>query len=212
MDRETAGDRDVAGVNGAGDRLEAALRQNRPLWEILDRFGEIGLPDAWLVAGAIAQTVWNLAAGHRAERGIKDADLVYFDADDLSGEAEAAHERRIRERFAQLPYKIDVKNEARVHLWYEARFGYPIRPYGSVAEAIATFPTTATAVGVRRRGARFEYCAPYGLDDLWALVVRPNQLQITREVYQAKLDRWRVYWPHLTFLPWAAPTAAGAGG
>ena len=75
------------------------------------------------VAGAIAQTVWNLAAGHPAERGIKDADLVYFDAADLSAEAEAAHECRIRERFGDLPCKLDVKNEARVHLWYEARFG-----------------------------------------------------------------------------------------
>jgi hypothetical protein len=210
MDDETAGDRDVAGVNGTGDRLEAALRQNRSLSEILDRFDEIGLPDAWLVAGAIAQTVWNLAAGHPAQRGIKDADLVYFDAADLSADAEAAHERRIRERFAHLPYKLDVKNEARVHLWYEKRFGYPIRPYGSVAEAIASFPTTATAVGVRRHAGRFEYCAPYGLDDLWALIVRPNKAQISCEVYEAKLERWRAYWPYLTFLPWTAASAAAA--
>src|ERR1700730_3374080 len=39
---------------------------------------------------------------------------------------------------------------ARVHLWYEDRFGYALKPYLSSADAIATFPTTATAVGVRR--------------------------------------------------------------
>ena len=40
--------------------LEIALPQNRWLAEILERFEEIGLPDSWLVAGSIAQTIWNL--------------------------------------------------------------------------------------------------------------------------------------------------------
>jgi hypothetical protein len=45
------------------DDLEVALGQNRWLREILERFEEIALPDAWLVAGSIAQTVWNLGCG-----------------------------------------------------------------------------------------------------------------------------------------------------
>src|SRR5580704_17633427 len=40
--------------------LEIALRQNMWLGEILERFEEIALPDSWLVAGCIAQTIWNL--------------------------------------------------------------------------------------------------------------------------------------------------------
>jgi hypothetical protein len=205
MDRETSGACDAAVVVSAAERqLTAALRQNRILRAILDGFDEIGLPDAWLVAGAVAQTVWNLAGGHPAERGIKDADIVYFDRQDLSAASETAHERRLRARFADLGCTLDVKNEARVHLWYEARFGYPIAPYRSVADAIASFPTTATAVGVRRRADRVEYCAPYGLDDLLALVVRPNPAQITAEIYRAKLARWQTQWPYLTYLPWAA--------
>ena len=75
-------------------RLEAALRQNRSLWQILRRFDEITLPDAWLVAGAVAQTVWNLSLGRPAELVIKDVDLVYFDATDLSFEAEVAQAQR----------------------------------------------------------------------------------------------------------------------
>lgn len=47
------------------DRLEAALKENPPLREILERFDEVDLPDAWLVAGVVAQTVWNLSAGYR---------------------------------------------------------------------------------------------------------------------------------------------------
>src|SRR4029077_1736826 len=114
---------------------------------------------------------------------------------------EASHERRVRNLFQHLPIKLDVKNEARVHLWYEDRFGYAIKPYSSSADAIATFPTTATAVGVRQVCGKLECCAPFGLDDLFSLVVRPNKRQITRAIYEAKVDRWRSIWPLLTFLP-----------
>jgi uncharacterized protein len=184
------------------DRLEAALRQNKSLWEILEGFDEVGLPDDWLVAGSIAQTVWNLACGQPAEFGIKVADLVYFDARDLSSEAEADNEKRLRNFFSQVPLKLDVKNEARVHLWYERSFGYPIPPYSSTAEAIATFPTTATAIGVRRDAGKFQCCAPFGLDDLFQLVVRPNKKQITQRIYENKISRWRSIWPRLIYIPW----------
>jgi len=135
--------------------LEIALRQNKWLGEILERFEETVLPDCWLVAGAIAQTIWNLGYGLPVEFGLKDVDLIYFDEQDLSFEDEASHERRLCDIFQHLPIKIDVKNEARVHLWYEDRFGYAIKTYLSSADAIATFPTTATAVGIRRIRGKF---------------------------------------------------------
>jgi uncharacterized protein len=182
--------------------LETALRQNKWLGEILERFEEVALPDSWLVAGCIAQTIWNLGYAQPAEFGLKDVDLIYFDEQDLSFEAEAGHERRLRDLFEHPPVKLDVKNEARVHLWYEDRFGYAIQPYSSSADAIATFPTIATAVGVRQIRSKLECCAPFGLDDLFGLVVRPNERQITRAIYEAKVDRWRSLWPWLTYLPW----------
>ncbi len=143
--------------------LETALRQNKWLGEILERFEEVALPDSWLAAGCIAQTIWNLGCGQRAEFGLKDVDLIYFDEQDLSFEAEASHERRLRDLFQHLPIKLDVKNEARVHLWYEDRFGDAIKPYSSSADAIATFPTTATAVGVRQIRSKLEAAHPLDL-------------------------------------------------
>jgi len=183
-------------------RLEAQLRHNPWLWQMLRRFDEILLPDCWLVAGCLAQTVWNLAGGRPAGFGVKDADLVYVGAADLSAAAEAEHEKRLRARFGDLPVTLDVKNEARVPLWCERVFGTPIPAYRSTADAIASFPTTATAVGVRRVNGAFECCAPFGLDDLFALRVRPNKRQITPAIYATKLARWRPLWPHVTFLAW----------
>src|ERR1700692_1236977 len=191
---------------GSANELHVSLCQNQCLADILERFDEIVLPDAWLVAGCIAQTIWNLDCGQPAELGIKDVDLIYFDDQDLSLGAEAGHERRIRDLFGPLAIKLDVKNEARVHLWYEDRFGHAIKPYSSSSDAIATFPTTATAVGVRQIRSKFECCAPFGLDDLFNLVVRPNKRQITRSIYEAKVNRWRSIWPRLTFLAWEEMT------
>ena len=178
------------------------VREKSSLSEIFRRFDGVGLPDCWIVAGCVAQTVWNLACGRPAGSGIKDVDLVYFDPADLSAEAEAGHERRLARYFDDLAVKLDVKNEARVHSWYERAFGYPISPYRSAADAIASFPTTATAVGVRCAHDKFECCAPFGLDDLFALRVRPNKRQITPAIYAAKVERWRSVWLQLTFLAW----------
>jgi uncharacterized protein len=183
-------------------KLKSVVLASPILRPIIGAWSAISLPDCWLVAGAIAQTVWNSAFGFPPDHGLKDVDLVYFDPTDLSDIGEARHEQRIRHLFAHLPAKVDVKNEARVHRWYPEKFGNPISPYVSAQHAIATFPTTATAVGIQPGISGLSIAAPYGLSDLFGLVVRPNKVQITRAVYEAKVTRWRRLWPDLTILDW----------
>lgn len=155
-----------------------------------------------MAGGAIAQTAWNAAFGRSPDHGLADIDLVYFDAEDLSEESEARHAERIRSLFPALPLWIDAKNEARVHLWYEAKFGYSIPPYRSSEHAISTFPTTAGSVGIRPAGSGLSITAPFGLSDLLSCTVRPNKVQITRAIYEAKVARWRQCWPELTIVDW----------
>lgn len=169
---------------------------------ILDRWASISLPDCWLSGSAIAQTVWNVAFGLSPEYGLADIDLVYFDAADLSEEGEANHAARVRALFHDVPLWIDAKNEARVHLWYEAKFGYPIAPYRSSQHAISTFPTTAGAVAIRPGASGILTFAPFGLNDLLNCTVRPNKVQITQAIYEAKVARWRSCWPGLTIIDW----------
>jgi hypothetical protein len=183
-------------------KLESFVCASPILGPIVERWTEIGLPDCWLVAGAIAQTVWNAAFGLPRDHGLEDVDLVYFDDSDLSAIEEDRHERRIRHLFAHLSVKIDVKNEARVHLWYSEKFGKPIAPYTSATHAITTFPTTATSIGIQPGASGFSIAAPYGLSDLFGLIVRPNKVQITRTVYETKVSRWRSLWTGLTIIDW----------
>lgn len=179
------------------DRLTRVARGNPDLAALLDDFAALALPDAWIVAGALAQTVWNARFALPPGHGIADIDIVYFDPD-LSEAREAAHQTRLRARFPALSARLDVKNQARVHQWYEARFARPLAPYPSVTAAIASYPTTATCLGLRPG----ELCAPYGTEDLWAAIVRPNKTLVTEAVYAQKTARWRRLWPGLTILPW----------
>ncbi|WP_342588046.1 nucleotidyltransferase family protein [Rhizobium anhuiense] len=183
-------------------KLQAIISDSPLLSTVLDHWDRIGMPDARLVAGAIAQTVWNHAFGFAHDHGINDIDIVYFDGNDLSESAEADHSARIRGLLSNLPVWIDVKNQARVHIWYKEKFGHSITPYTSTDEAITTFPTTAAAVGIRPVDNGLDLFAPYGLKDLLAPVVRANKKQITREIYEKKIARWGTLWPDLEIIAW----------
>ena len=182
--------------------LQTILMESPTISEVLHRVEALGLPACYLGAGCIAQTVWNHFSGEEPAAHIKDLDLAYFDPHDLTKESEAGHEEEAETLFKDIPIGIDVKNQARVHLWYEAHFGYPIDPYPSVEAAISSWPTTATCIGVRNHKEDFIVHAPYGLNDLFGMIVRPNKIQITEEIYLEKINRWKACWPALKIVPW----------
>ncbi len=184
------------------DRLADIIRQENWLWEILTWLADRNPPDWHVGAGCITQCVWNRLSGRPSRAGISDIDVVFFDPDDLSEEPENALEAALTDAFGDLEMAFDVKNQARVHLWYARRFGYAIPPYPSVHAAIDTWPTTATAVAVKLRDGKPEIYAPFGLEDLFAMTARPNKRQITPEINEKKVRRWRRHWPDLTIIPW----------
>ena len=174
---------------------------------ILDRAPALGLGEWWLTAGALFQTVWNSLTGRPAGTGIRDADLFYFD-EDTSWDAEDAVIGAGAELFADLPVPVEIRNEARVHLWYAERFGTPAPPFRDCADAIDSFAAVCCCVGVTVGSAgSLRVYAPHGFDDLFSLIVRPNRRLAPRHVYEAKAARWSQQWPELTVLPWSG----GAG-
>jgi hypothetical protein len=139
------------------------------------------LPD-WLVfSGAVYQPVLNHLTGRALDYGIKDYDLGYFDASDISYEAEDAVIRRVKAAFEEpLRSTVEVRNQARVHLWFEAKFGEAYEPLSCTAEALQRFTSPTFAVGVRLEpDERLHIEAPFGLADLFALRLRPNPCRKT---------------------------------
>ncbi|MER5790255.1 nucleotidyltransferase family protein [Streptomyces sp. NPDC001980] len=190
------------------ESLRAVLSRNTVLTEVLARTATLDLPGWYLTAGCLFQTVWNVVTDRPPTNGIKDYDVFYFDADQLSWEAEDAVIRTGREVFAGLPAEVEIRNEARVHLWYEDKFGVACPPYDSTEAAIDSFAATTCCLGVRlETDGRWRVYAPHGLSDVFNLVVRPNPVLAPRSVYETKTARWQEQWPELTVLDWPAESA-----
>ena len=170
---------------------------------ILARLPGLGLPDAWLVASCLVQTIWNAITGRPVDHGIKDYDLFYFDASDLSWDAEDQVIRRVGAAFSDIDATIEVKNQARVHLWYEDRFGRPHRPLTSSGDGIDGFLELTSQVGITRLpDDRYEVYAPHGLELIFAMIARPNSgaPHFSRQRYLERTARWRQVWPELTVI------------
>src|SRR5438309_5763988 len=172
---------DEASENELRERLTAIVRSTPLLMRVLSVARHLCLPD-WLVfSGAVYQPVLNHLAGRPLDYGIRDYDLAYFDASDLSYEAEDAVIRRVTAAFDEpLRSMVEVRNQARVHLWFEAKFGEAYGPLSSTAEALERFASATFAIGVRLEADdRLHIRAPFGLADLFALRLRPNPCRKT---------------------------------
>ncbi len=185
--------RDHSSMNQA-DFIEASLTNpnNRA---ILDRLADLRAQDAWLVSGALFQTVWNGLTGRAPTYGIRDYDIFYFDPD-TSWDAEDAVIRRAKTVFGDI--EIEVRNQARVHVWYQEKFGTPYPPLGKATDGIDRFLMPCAMVGLN--AARDLY-APKGIADIANMTVRPNHMpNFHPERYAEKASRWREVWPEITII------------
>ncbi|MDN3576870.1 nucleotidyltransferase family protein [Chitinimonas viridis] len=172
--------------------LMAALRAARTL----------GLPDWCLAAGVVRNMVWDAAHGRTPQPWPEsDVDLVYFDAT----VTDTAHDAGLQARLTGLVPSLvwEVSNQAQVHCWFERYFGHPTAPITSLAEGIASWPETATAVGVWLDHAdQLQLVAPLGLEDLFGLLVRRNPAHVSIATYRQRIadKRYAERWPLLTIL------------
>src|ERR1700704_1117543 len=98
------------------DFIAAALRN--PINEIIaEELFRLALPDAWIVSGCLVQTAWNVQTRRAVDYGVADYDVFYFDPD-TSWQAEDAVIGELRGLFANTGARVEVRNQARVHLWY----------------------------------------------------------------------------------------------
>ncbi|MGX6648915.1 nucleotidyltransferase family protein [Maricaulaceae bacterium MS644] len=180
------------------DFLIEAVRADPIAEAILARSGGLNLPDWALAAGAVYQNVWNALTDRPPGHGVKDYDLAYHDATDLSFEAEDAVIQRCASAFADIPKPVEVRNQARVHLWFESRFGYAKPPYQSTKDGIANYAAAAHMVGLRRGAdGAHTLLAPRGLDAVFAMEIAPASAQADTADFAKKSQRMRAVWPEL---------------
>lgn len=166
---------------------------------LVERLAPMGLRQGFLVAGCLYQSVWNLQAGRAPGWGVKDYDVFYFDPRDLSWEAEDAVIRAVHAATADLGVEVEVKNQARVHLWYRQRFGMDYPQLGSTRDGIDRYLVACTCVGLELAGGALY--APHGLEELAAGVLRMNPWHPAPALFQRKAESYRARWPWLTVVP-----------
>ena len=157
--------------------VETLLRASPRLMTVLQTARDLALNDWLIFSGAIYQTVWNVRSGRDPDYGLKDYDLGYFDPD-TGWDAEDAVIARVRQAFASpLDEQVEVRNQARVHLWFEGKFGEPYAPLVGTAEALTRFVSPTFAVGARLEAdGSMTWAAPFGFEDVLAKHIRPNPL------------------------------------
>ena len=185
------------------DKLEQIIRADTHLMQLLNVARAADLPQWRVVAGCIYQTVWNSLTNRPLRTGINDYDLIYFCGSDLSQETEAARESQIRAALPAFPAPVEVRNQARVHLWFEEYFGIAYAPLSSADEALTRYASTTHAVGVRlTHEDRLDVFAPFGLDDIFDMIIRPNYVLPNKATHNKKAARARATWSELKVIPW----------
>ena len=106
------------------DLLVRTISKSEPINKVLQTLKDFNLPFEYYVgAGCITNTIWNDISGYPLEYGISDIDIVYYDEDDLGSDSEKKLIQKLESKFWDYQFDFDVKNQARVHLWYESKFG-----------------------------------------------------------------------------------------
>lgn len=181
--------------------LRRLIHGNDRLMALLGAVRDCDPPD-WLVgAGTIRNLVWDHLHGYVLPTAAADVDVAFFDAGDLSPAYDQVMQRRLCERMPDIPW--EATNQAAVHLWYEHTFGYMVPPLVSSADAIGTWPETATSVGVRLLSDDdLLVVAPCGLSDLFELILRRNPRRVSVEQFHRRMREKQILqkWPRVRVI------------
>ena len=127
--------------------------------DILRSAQSLNLPDWWVCAGFVRSKIWDVLHEFKERTPLPDIDVIYFDESNTDEEIEKSYESILKQRQPTIPWS--VKNQARMHT-VNNDF-----PYSSSTEAIAKFPETATALGVKLdEEGKLVLTAPHGIKDV----------------------------------------------
>ncbi|WP_429433771.1 nucleotidyltransferase family protein [Paraburkholderia sp. GAS33] len=177
-------------------------RETTWFWAALVSVRSLKLRSWCIGAGAVRNLVWDSLHDLRTPSALSDVDVAHFDASDLSAERDAEIQHRLTNLHPFAPW--EVTNQAAVHIWFEATFGHPVSPLISLEAAIASWPEFATSVGITLRDDdSIDIIAPYGLDDLFAMVVRRNPARVSVDTYRKRVEQkqYQKRWPRVMVVP-----------
>ncbi|MCI8671603.1 MAG: nucleotidyltransferase family protein [Bacilli bacterium] len=182
------------------------LEKNKDLMAVLDYITELKLPNFYIAAGSVFQTIWNYYDGNDLNFGIKDIDVIYYNNSDLSVEKDLEYYNIINTyiKAKGFNYEVDVSNEARMHLWkIEHNQGDNVEQYKNSEDAMSKWIATVHAIGITKVNDNIEIYAPYGLSDIYSRTIRPIKHNgNSKELYDKKVASWQNRFDNLNIIEW----------
>ena len=192
-------------INEQNETFIKIIKQNSDLVTILDYIYELKLPNFYIAAGSVFQTIWNYYDNKPLNFGIKDIDIIYYDPINLSKESEQKLEKTIEDylKKAGLNYELDIHNEARMHLWKKDNENKNIDQYKNSEDAIDQSIATVHAIGITKENNEIKVYAPYGLSDIFSKTIRPiKHKNNSKELYNKKVASWQKRFENLNIVEW----------
>jgi hypothetical protein len=173
------------------DFITACLRKDAWSMQVLRAVRTLVLPDWAIGAGFVRNPVWDAITNKTVRTKPSDVDVLYFDPADLAPEREQEFEAKLKSAMPDAAWS--VTNQARMHLHNGDA------PYKSTADALRFWLETPTAIAVTLdAGDQLHVMAPFGIEDLMALRVRPTPRGRERiQAYRTRVEtkQWQRFWP-----------------
>jgi len=134
---------------------------------------------------------------HRVRGPLAIQFSTYFDAD-LSWEAEDRVIARVNQACSHLGVNVEVRNQARIHIGYEAKFGGTYSPLNKVTDGIDRYLIRSTCLG--GDVGTGELYSTHGLDDLQNDLLRMNELNPRPGLFREKAASYQARWPWLALV------------
>jgi len=165
------------------------------MMDILRTVRSLDLPEWWIGAGFVRNKVWDVLCNLPQQTGEqRDVDVLYFNPTNTSEAVDNQLNIRLEQQLPEVTW--ECVNQARTHRWHD----HP--PYSSSLEALSTWVETATAIAVRLNDDdTIEVAAPFGLDDLFAMIVRPTPRASLDDFERRYKEKgWLTRWPKLRII------------
>ena len=172
------------------------ISEDKWMMNILRIAEKLDLPDWVIGAGFVRNKVWDYLHGYnKPQVDTADIDLVYYN---LNGNDQKEDEKLSEKLKKETGFEWEVVNEAYAHRWNN------LPPYKSTEDALFQWPETVTAIGVKLENEELKLVAPYGIDDLANLIVRPSPkfTDINKFKERVRQKRWLEKWPKLKIALW----------
>ncbi len=192
-------------LNDQLETLITILKKNNELMDVLNYIDSLKLPNYYIAAGSVFQTIWNYYDNNDLNYNIKDIDVIYYDDNDLSVEIDIKYYDLINDycKSKNYTYEIDVSNEARMHIWKKEKYNIDVEPYINSEDAIDKWIATVHAIGITKENNDIKVYAPYGLSDIFSRTIRPIKHKYnTKEIYDKKATNWNSRFDNLNIIEW----------